>query len=40
VDNIKIDLGRIGWGDVNWILLDKGRDRWRALVDVLNPQVP
>jgi hypothetical protein len=34
VDNIKIGLGQIGWGGVNWIGLvqDTHRDTWRALV--------
>jgi hypothetical protein len=37
VDNIKIDLGEVGWGDVDWIGLAKDRNRWRALVNsVLN----
>jgi hypothetical protein len=33
VDNIKVDLGEIGWGDVDWIGLAQGRDRWRAVVN-------
>jgi hypothetical protein len=32
-DNIRMDLGEIGWGDVNWIGLAKDRNRWRALVN-------
>jgi hypothetical protein len=28
VDNIKIDCGEIGWGDVDWIGLTKDRDQW------------
>jgi hypothetical protein len=41
VDNIKIDLGEVGWGDVDWISLAKDRNRWRALVNsVLNLRVP
>jgi hypothetical protein len=40
-DNIKIDLGEIGFGDVNWIQLTLDRDTWRALVNtVINLQVP
>jgi hypothetical protein len=31
VDNIRIDLGEVGWGDVNWIGLSQDRNRWRAL---------
>jgi hypothetical protein len=41
VDNIKMDLGEVGWGDVDWIGLAKNRNRWRALVNsVLNLLVP
>jgi hypothetical protein len=37
VDNIRIDLVDVGWGDVDWIGLAQDRDRWRALVNsVLN----
>jgi hypothetical protein len=42
VDNIKMDLGEVGWGDVDWIDLAKDRNnRRRALVNsVLNLLVP
>jgi hypothetical protein len=41
VDNIRMDLGEVGWGDVDWIGLAQDRDRWRALVNsVLNLRVP
>jgi hypothetical protein len=41
VDNIRMDLGEVGWGDVDWIGLAKGRNRWRAVVNsVLNLRVP
>jgi hypothetical protein len=41
VDNIRMDLGEVGWGDVDWIGLAQDRNRWRALVNsVLNPWVP
>jgi hypothetical protein len=41
VDNIRIDLGEVGWGDVGWIGLAQDRNRWRALVNsVLNLRVP
>jgi hypothetical protein len=41
VDNIRMDLGEVGWGDVNWIDLVQDRNRWRALVNsVLNLLVP
>jgi hypothetical protein len=41
VDNIRRDLGEVGWGDVDWIGLAQDRNRWRALVkSVLNLRVP
>jgi hypothetical protein len=41
VDNIRMDLGELGWGDVDWIGLAQDRNRWRALVNlVLNLRVP
>jgi hypothetical protein len=41
VDNIRIDLGEVGWGDVDCIGLAQDRNRWRALVNsVLNLRVP
>jgi hypothetical protein len=41
VDNIRMDLGEVGWGVVDWIGLAKDRNRWRALVNsVLNLWVP
>jgi hypothetical protein len=41
VDNIRMDLREVGWGDVDWIGLAKDRNRWRALVSsVLNLRVP
>jgi hypothetical protein len=35
MDNIKVDLGEVGWGDVNWIGLAQDRDKWRALVNAV-----
>jgi hypothetical protein len=36
-----MDLGEVGWGDVDWIGLAKDRNGWRALVNsVLSLQVP
>jgi hypothetical protein len=36
-----MDLGEVGWGDVDWIGLGKDRNRWRALENsVLNLRVP
>jgi hypothetical protein len=32
VNNIKMDLGEIGWYGMNWIDLVQDRDQWRALV--------
>jgi hypothetical protein len=41
VDNIRMDLGEVGWGDVDLIGLAEDRDRWRAVVNsVLNIRVP
>jgi hypothetical protein len=41
VDNIRMDLGEVGWGDVDWIDLAQNRNRWRTLVSsVLNLLVP
>jgi hypothetical protein len=41
VDNIKMGLGEIGWGGVDWIGLVQDRDKWRALVNLeINLRVP
>jgi hypothetical protein len=41
VDNIRIELGEVGWDDVDWIGLAQDRNRWRAVVNsVLNLRVP
>jgi hypothetical protein len=41
MDNIRMDLGELGWGDVDWTCLAKDTNRWRALVNsVLNIWVP
>jgi hypothetical protein len=41
VDNIRMDLGEVGWDDVDLIGLVQDRNRWRALVNsVLNLRVP
>jgi hypothetical protein len=41
VDNIRMDLGEVGCGDVDWIGLAQDRNRRRALVNsVLNLGVP
>jgi hypothetical protein len=41
MDNIRMDLGEVGWGDVDWFGVAQDRNRWRALVNsVLNLRVP
>jgi hypothetical protein len=41
VDNIKMDLGEIGWDGRDWIELAQDRDQWRDLVNtVMNLRVP
>jgi hypothetical protein len=41
VDNIRMNLGEMGWGDVDWIGLAKDRNRRRAFVNsVLNLRAP
>jgi hypothetical protein len=41
MDNIRMALGEVGWGDVDWIGLAQDRNMWRALVNsVLNLRVP
>jgi hypothetical protein len=41
VDNIKMDLGEVGWGGMDWIDLAQVTDQWRALMStVMNLQVP
>jgi hypothetical protein len=38
---MRMDLGEVGWRDVDWIGLSQDRDRWGALVSsVLNLRVP
>jgi hypothetical protein len=41
LDNIRMDLVEVGWGDVDWIGLAQNRGRWKALVNsILNLRVP
>jgi hypothetical protein len=43
VDNIRMDSGEVGWGDVDWIGLAQDRNKWRELLwngSVLNLRVP
>jgi hypothetical protein len=35
LDNIRMNLVEVGWGDVDSIGLGQDRDRWRALVNSL-----
>jgi hypothetical protein len=35
VDNIKMGLGEIGWGGVDWIGLAQNMDKWRGLVNAV-----
>jgi hypothetical protein len=40
-DDIKVDLGEIGWGGMDWIDMAEDGDQWRALVNtVINLWVP
>jgi hypothetical protein len=34
-DGIRMDLGEIGWGSLEWIQLAQDRDRWRAVVNTV-----
>jgi hypothetical protein len=41
IDNIRMDLGEVGWGNVDWIGLAQDRNRSRDLVNsLLNIRVP
>jgi hypothetical protein len=41
VDNIRMDLRKVGWSDVDWIVFAQDRNRRRALMNsVLNLRVP
>jgi hypothetical protein len=41
MDNIKMEIGKIIWGDVDWTGLAQDRDKWKALVNaVMNLWVP
>jgi hypothetical protein len=41
VNNIDMDLRKIGWGGIDWIDLAQDRDHWRVLVNtVMNHRVP
>jgi hypothetical protein len=39
--NIKMKLQEVRWASVNWVHLSQGRDRWRAVVNVvMNFRIP
>jgi len=39
--HIKMDLQEGGWGGIDWIVLSRGRDWWRAVVNaVMNLRFP
>jgi hypothetical protein len=41
LNNIRMNLVEVGWGDVDWIGLAQDRNRWRALTNsVLKLHVP
>jgi hypothetical protein len=35
VDNIKMDLGEIGWSDIDWTDLAQNRDQWKVSVSTV-----
>jgi hypothetical protein len=35
VDNIKMDLGEIGWGGMDWIDLAQDREQWRGFTNTV-----
>jgi hypothetical protein len=35
VDIIKMDLGEVEWGGMDWIGLAQGRDQWGALINTI-----
>jgi hypothetical protein len=34
-DNIKMDLQKVGWVNIDWIDLAEDRDRWRAVLNAV-----
>jgi hypothetical protein len=41
LDNVRMNLVEVGWGDAEWKGLVQDSDRWRALVNsALNLRVP
>jgi hypothetical protein len=35
MDNVKMDLGELGWVGMDWVDLAEDRDQWRALVNMV-----
>jgi hypothetical protein len=33
LDKVRIELGEVGWGNMDWVSLAQDRDRWRVLVN-------
>jgi hypothetical protein len=41
MDNIKMNLGEVEWGGIDWIDMAQYRDQWMAVVNtVMNLRVP
>jgi hypothetical protein len=41
MDNVKMDVRRIGWGGMDWIDPAQDKDQWKTLVNtVINLEVP
>jgi hypothetical protein len=34
-DNIRMDIRKMGWEDVNWIHLAQDRDQWQTVMNTL-----
>jgi hypothetical protein len=37
VNNSKLDPGKTGWGGMDWIGMAQGRDKLRAIINLLVP---
>jgi hypothetical protein len=41
MSNIKVVVREIGWGGMDWIVVDQDMDQWRALVNtIMNLRFP
>jgi hypothetical protein len=41
MDNIKMDLGEMGWGSMDWIHVAEDKDQWSDLVNtIMNLRIP